>query len=256
MTDWIILGLAVLPVILLLVYTNRKDKFEKEPFWMLAKAFLFGCLSTIPALILEGVLQTIYSVISGNSQSTLLFSVYNGYVVAGLSEELCKMLMLALAVWKSRHFNEYFDGIVYAACVSLGFAAVENVLYVFSGDTMSDIIHTGILRAVLSVPAHFLFGVAMGYFFALAKFEPAKRGAHLRKAFFVPLLLHGTFDAIIFIYTLLAEDLPVVSLVLFALFIFFDIRLWKLGVRKMKYLQKRSEIQYWENYTSTEDENI
>ncbi len=255
MFDWIVLLLAVLPAILLVVYIYRKDKFEKEPFGMLLKAFFFGCLTTIPASLLEGVLQTVYAALLGNGGGLLGYSLYTGFVVAGFSEELFKLLFLAWAVWRSRHFTEYFDGIVYAASVSLGFACVENILYVFGGTTYSEMIHTGIVRAVLSVPAHFLFGVTMGYFFSMAKFEPAKRGQNLRKALFVPLALHGTFDALIFMYSELLNDVPVVGVALMVGFFAFDVWMWRFCVRKLRYMQMKSEVQYWEKNSFDETEN-
>ena len=235
-----ILFLAVFPVFLLSIYIYHKDKFEKEPFGMLVKVFLFGCLSTIPAVLLEAFLMS-FSNVFGNG--IVLGSAYHGFVVAGFSEELCKLLLLTFAVWRSRHFNEYFDGIVYAVYVSLGFACVENIMYIFQNDTMVEILYTGITRAVLSVPAHFLFGVAMGYYFALIKFEPEKKFSHIAKTLFVPLALHGTFDTLLFIYSSISNERPIIALALFGLFIFFDIKMWKLGKRKMRNMQMKSELQ-------------
>ena len=253
-TTLILSALAILPVVLLSIYVYRKDKFGKEPFGMLLKTFFFGCLSVIPAVILEGFLMGIHPATAANG-SVLSYSLYHGFVVAGFSEELSKLLLLALAVWRSRHFNEYFDGIVYAAFLSLGFAGVENFTYVFGQDDLYASLHTALLRAAVSVPGHFLFGVAMGYYFALAKFEPAKRMSHLAKALLVPLVLHGTFDALIFSYSLFSDDRPVLAIILFIAFIFFDIKIWKAGKRKLNKLQMKSEVQHWENYQYTEGDD-
>lgn len=253
-TALILSGLAILPVVLLSIYVYRKDKFGKEPFGMLLKTFVFGCLSVIPAIFLEAFLMGTYAA-SASDGSVLLYSLYHGFVVAGFSEELCKLLLLAIAVWRSRHFNEYFDGIVYAAFLSLGFAGVENFAYVFGQGDLTASMHTALLRAAVSVPGHFLFGVAMGYYFALAKFEPAKRMSYLAKALLAPIVLHGTFDALIFAYSLFSDEIPLLAIALFILFVFFDIKIWKAGKRKLNRLQMKSEVQHWENYRYSDEAN-
>lgn len=247
----ILIALAVLPVFILAFYVYRKDKFEKEPFPMLVKAFIFGGLSIIPAIILEIFLTSAYSSF-GVGLPGYVEGIYTGYIVAGCSEELCKLLLLWLAVWHSRHFNEYFDGIVYAAFVSLGFAGIENIGYVFDQGTYASAIATGTTRAIFSVPGHFLFGVVMGYYFALAKFQPERRFANLFKAFFFPMLLHGTYDALLMVSETFEADMIWITGPLFILFIYFDIKLWKIGVRRLRHLQDLSREQHpeWD-----EDEN-
>ena len=239
----ILLALAVLPVVVLAFYVYRQDRYEKEPMGMLVKAFLFGCLSVLPAVFLEQGLMTLYSNSGGASLPGALHGVYEGFVVAGCSEELSKLLLLTLAVWRSREFNEYFDGIVYAAFVSLGFAGLENIMYVFSQETVATAVATGSMRALLSVPGHFLFGVVMGYYFALAKFEPEHRSANLFKAFLYPMLLHGSFDALLMIPEGMGEGYEWLAGILFPLFIYFDIRLWKIGMRRLRHLQELSAQQ-------------
>lgn len=245
----ILLALAVFPALVLAIFIYRKDKFQKEPMRMLAKAFFFGCISALPAVFLESFFTSLYNGF-GSQLPSFFDGIYNGYVVAGNSEELSKLLLLSLAVWRSRHFDEYFDGIVYAAFVALGFASLENVLYVFAQDTFASALMTGSMRAVLSVPGHFLFGVAMGYFFALAKFQPEHRSRYLLLAYLVPMLLHGTFDALLMIPEAMGEDGAWLSGVLFPLFLFFDFRMWKVCMKKLRHLQELSEQQAYE----TEDE--
>ena len=236
----ILISLAILPVIVLAIFIYRKDKFEKEPLRMLAKAFFFGCLSVIPAILIEQALQLGFFFMGGEYMSGFETGIYNGFIVAGCSEELCKLALLALAVWKAPDFNEYFDGIVYATFVALGFAGIENLMYVFRQETFEVSLMTGGVRAILSVPGHFLFAVVMGYYFALAKFNPDKRRQNLFKAFFYPMLLHGTFDALLMIPEAMGEDGTWLSAVLFPVFIFFDVKLWKVAMRHLKGLQEMS----------------
>ena len=236
----ILISLAILPVIVLAIFIYRKDKFEKEPLRMLAKAFFFGCLSVIPAILIEQALALGFFYMGGEYVSGFVTGIYNGFIVAGCSEELCKLALLALAVWKAPDFNEYFDGIVYATFVALGFAGIENIMYVLNQSTFESAIMTGGVRAILSVPGHFLFAVVMGYYFALAKFNPEKRRQNLLKAFVYPMLLHGTFDALLMIPEAMGEDGTWLSAVLFLVFIFFDVKLWKVAMRHLKGLQEMS----------------
>ena len=232
-----LLALAVLPVLILAWVVYKQDKVEKEPFGKLLKAFLLGCLAVFPAMIGEGAL-TVFT-----PQVPVLRGAYTGFIVAGCCEEASKLLMLYWAVWKSREFNEYFDGIVYACFVSLGFACVENIGYVTMQETLSEAMSVGALRSVLSVPGHFLFGVMMGYYFALAKFTPSRRKHYMQMAFVVPMLWHGTFDSILMVAEDLEENLEIVGIVLFVVFVVFDIKMWKWGVRRIRRLQELSNEQ-------------
>lgn len=239
-----LLILAVLPVLVLSIFIYLKDKFQKEPIGMLLKAFFMGALSILPAIFLETFLSNFTPILPVSS------SIYTGFVVAGLSEELCKLIMLYWAVWKSPHFDEYFDGIVYATYVALGFACFENISYVFNQNTFDAAFATGSVRAIVSVPGHFLFGVVMGYYFALAKFQPSKKRTNLIKALFYPILLHGTFDALLMIPEGFNESIGLISSGLIIIFIWFDIRLWKIGSRRLKELQAMSQSQENAQYDS------
>ena len=235
---------AVLPVVVLLVFIYRKDTTNPEPLGKLLLTFFVGCLSVVPAAMLEGMIMPFAP---DPTTMPVLNGLFGGFCVAGSSEELCKLLLLLLVIWRSHHFDEYFDGIVYAAYLSLGFACVENISYVFSS---ADAVGTAMMRGVLAVPAHFLFAVAMGYYVSLAKFDPRHRRRHLWHAFLYPMALHGTYDALLMVSSNLSvgsgnEGLVsgVVCSVLFVLFIVFDVRLWKRGLKRIKMMQDRSHEQ-------------
>lgn len=184
--DLLILSLA--PVFIIAGYIYFRDKYEKEPLQLLLVALLAGALTVIPILFVESFLSSFTSSFYG-----LMAAAWKAFVVAAFTEELFKFLALYLLIWKSREFNDKFDGIVYAVFISLGFAAVENVLYVIEHGHF-----TGIMRALTAVPAHAIFGITMGFYFGMAKFYP-KRQEHLkRKALLIPILLHGIYDFILF----------------------------------------------------------
>lgn len=217
----LLLHLSILPVVLLLLYIYFQDKYEKEPFWLLLLAF-FGGMIAIPMDLF------LVALVDGIHYSESVF--HSAFIDAGFCEELCKFVVLFLIIWWNKNFNEHMDGIVYAAFVGLGFACVENVLYVFQGG-----IGTGIVRALLSVPGHFLFAVIMGYFLSLAKFDEKKRFGYLMASLFIPVLAHGLFDWMLMITDAIQ---PVISLVILVVFIVGDILLWRLCI---KYIRRHQE---------------
>jgi protease PrsW len=215
-----ILFISLAPVILILIYIYYRDKFEKEPMGLLMRALVAGAIITLPVIIVELGLSSIVSF-----ENKIAGAFYEGFIVAAFTEELFKYIAFVVIIWKNRNFNELFDGIIYAVYISLGFAAVENILYVFSHGG-----GVGILRAFTAVPAHALFGVTMGFYFGLAKFNEEKVTSYLWMAILIPILLHGLYD-----FFLMAEN-PYLLL----LFIPFIVYLWILGFRKMRKHSKNS----------------
>ncbi len=183
-----ILILSLAPVFIIGGYIYFRDKYEKEPLRLLLLALLAGALTVIPVFFVEQFLNGF-----GVFFPELLSAAWKAFAVAGFTEELFKFTALYLLIWKSPEFNEKFDGIVYAVFVSLGFAGVENILYVSQGG-----FSTGISRALTAVPAHAIFGVTMGFYFGMARFFEKEQKQLKRKALFYPVLLHGIYDFILF----------------------------------------------------------
>lgn len=233
--DIIVLALAVAPVVYLMRYIYNKDKYEKEPQGMLIKAFIFGIFAIPMDIIVVGIINSIWT-------GHMVF--YSAFWEAGIPEEFCKWSMFMLIIWRNRNFNEFFDGIVYASFISLGFACIENILYVFGAGSFFGSIGIGLTRALLSVPGHFLFGVLMGYYLALAKFDPKNRSKYLIYSLVVPMLAHGVFDYILMLSSSVDESVPFVGTILFVAFIYFDIKLWKVGVKKINEMQEASKNQH------------
>jgi len=188
----VLLFAAVLPSLLLMVYIYRKDKIEKEPANMIIKLAMFGALTVISAVILEiigsKILDNFY-----DSDETVYKLIEYFIIVAG-AEEGGKYFILKKKTWDSPEFNYSYDAVVYSVAVSLGFATVENILYVLSGG-----FGVAIVRAVLSVPGHVVFAVYMGYYYSRAK-KAAVNGrisadeSNRIMAYVVPVMLHGFYD--------------------------------------------------------------
>lgn len=221
MYSFIAIGSAVLPVIILLVYVYQRDHFEKEPIWLLALTFIGGMASVFFDLMIRDFFP---SSIEGPHY---LQALYDAGVQAGLCEEFSKFFFLFFITWWNRNFNEYFDGIVYAVFVSLGFAMVENIQYVMLYGTQ-----VLISRAALAVPGHFLDAVAMGYFYSLAKFFPKKRLQYFILTLLVPILLHTIYD---FLLVVQSSDMSDVVLIFINIaFYAFDILVWVYCIKKIK----------------------
>ena len=185
--------IALLPAVVLVVYIYRKDRTDKEPPALLAKLLGYGALSCLPAIVVELILSAVIERL--NVRNVCLGYFLEAFVVAGLTEETCKFLFLR-TTWRSPAFDYQFDAIVYAVMVALGFAAFENVKYVYSYGFA-----TGLVRAVTAVPGHAIFGVFMGYFYGYAKLSDywgrdEDRKAYLALSVVVPVLLHGAYDFI------------------------------------------------------------
>ena len=187
----ILFAAAVLPAIALLAYVYHKDKVEKEPIGLIVRLFVIGAVSGPIAAIIETVLFQVFEAAIPPG-GFLLFMEY--FVGVAMVEEGVKYLGLS-TTRKSREFNYVFDGVVYAVAVSLGFAALENVLYVFDGG-----MEVAVTRAIFSVPGHCADGVVMGCFYGLARQREVfgnKSGAktYYLLAFLLPVIEHGFYDA-------------------------------------------------------------
>ena len=187
-----VIALAVLPALILLFYTYQQDKMQREPAKMIVKGFLYGCLSvfcsfliSVPSMGLGLFPSEIHSV--GDAFRQAFFG-------AALPAETAKLFCLWLFLRSNRYFDERMDGIVYAVCVGMGFAAFENIEYLFAAGT--DWVTTGIGRSLTAIPGHFGFAVLMGYYFSLNRFDRYRAPGAALKMWLYPVLAHGIYDTV------------------------------------------------------------
>ncbi len=240
----VLLFLSVLPAALLIIFIYRQDKYQKEPFKSLFKAFFGGMLSVVFTIVTVRIIDYTIGLIPYLNQTVF----YDSFITAGIPEELCKFLVFMIFIWNDKNFDEYFDGIVYASFISLGFATVENIMYVMPGG-----IGTGIVRALISVPAHFLFGVILGYFLSLAKFNSGKKGRYIIIGLLIAMAAHGLFDWLLMFSDRMGGAL---SSFIYTFFIAGDVMLWRLGIRLIKKHQNNSLMQAQEVTTENEYDQI
>lgn len=215
--------LALLPAVLLLVYIYKKDKLDREPLSLIFKLVALGAAACIPASLLESGVDWLISLF--DIRNAYFSAFLQAFALAALCEESLKFIFLRVMTWKNPNFNYQFDAIVYAVTTSLGFAALENVLYVLRSGVV-----TGLVRAVASVPGHAFFGLFMGYFYGFAKLaesqgrETEKR-EYLALSLLVPILLHGIYDFIAF-----SEEISGLWIIAFLAFV---VVMYIVGVRRV-----------------------
>ncbi len=211
---------AVLPALLLMLYIYLQDAVEKEPLPLLLRLVGMGALAALAALLLEGLGQRLLGVLV--RPGTALHTLLTAFLVIAAVEEGAKLLFLCRRTWDEPNFNYRFDGVVYAVFVSLGFAAFENLRYIFAFG-----LGVALPRALLAVPGHMGFAVVMGYFYGRARLRE-NRGRSGRPslvmACLLPVVLHGVYDACCMLGTRLATLIFVVFVCALYLSVFYLIR--------------------------------
>lgn len=187
----IIIAAALLPAILFWGYIWKMDR-KKEPTSLLIKATCYGVLICLPVAMVESMIS---GVLFGEGGPTTLFgTTVDAFMVAAIPEEAFKLFALHRILKNNPYFDEHFDGIVYAVCVGLGFAGLENILYLF--DNADDWLSVAFLRSLMAVPGHYAFAVLMGYYYSVYHFVNRSRRTWAM-ILVAPVLAHGLYDALL-----------------------------------------------------------
>ena len=212
------LAAAVLPAMFLLRYIYRHDWVEKESGGLLLSLFLLGIVSALCASVLEGLLKGLLERVMPSGG--IMYTIILAFVVVAMVEEGAKFFFMKRHTWNHPEFNCRFDAIVYAVFVSLGFAAYENILYVFQYG-----LSTAALRAVTAIPAHMSFAVLCGVFYGRAR-RCAYYGKddlsqwNLEMAYVTAVVFHGVYDTCAMIGTKLSMLIFVVFVAVMFMLVF------------------------------------
>lgn len=190
-----LLALAIAPGLAIAIFIYWKDKYEKEPRKLMIISFVLGMVSVAPAIVLEEIGDSWLPLVD----STIRLFLFT-FVVVGGSEEFSKFFMLRIYPYRKPEFNEPFDGITYSVMVSMGFATLENIMYVSQYGA-----GTALIRMFTAVPAHATFGVIMGYYVGLAKFKNNSMLLQIQGLLFA-VILHGAYD-----FCLMANNIPLIA---------------------------------------------
>lgn len=227
---------SLLPVIILLVLIYNLEEVKKQPLWLLLVLFIGGILSWVLVRYVANLLgseiyksQTEVSVFLGN----IGFFLVSFSIIAAI-EELSKFIIMNIFCIKNKNFTNPYDGIMYATCISLGFAFVENIMYI-----MNYGMSVALSRALFSIPAHACFGIIMGYYLGLAQMCKKKDMTNdvLKLSYlgvFIPFIIHGLYDYLLnftgkYIYIIFI----IYVLLLYSLSIYLMIRLSKVDMKKI-----------------------
>lgn len=201
---------SLAPTLALMSFFYLKDKFEAEPLSNVLRAFIYGALLVFPLMFIQYAFNA-----EGVGQEPFIKSFF----LTGLLEEFFKWFVFIYTVYKYTKFDTVYDGIVYGVSISLGFATIENILYLFSYG-----VEYAFGRALFPVSSHALFGVMMGFYMGKAKLAKTTRRSSLFIGLALPVIAHGTYDFILatiqknWVYFLIP----------------FMILLWMYGMRKVK----------------------
>ena len=252
----ITIAVALIPAIALLIFIYLQDKYEKEPIGLLLLILFLGVVSCAPALLFEWLFSMAIDVTFGGAGTITYLAIYAFFGV-GIVEEFVKFLAAYIPTWRNRHFNYKFDGVVYCLFASMGFAALENALYLLSYSqdsfllvTTEETVRYGIERGLLAIPAHGMCAIFMGYYYGNAKYLKSygdRSGCRksLVRGFVIASSLHAFYDfclftgnkffTIIFYIFVIAADIFTVH------------RIIKARKEDQKMYEKPKYRQYWVN---------
>ena len=213
---------AIGPALFLMRYIYRNDRVEKEPVSLLISLIFMGILAALVSGPLEAVSQAVLPIFFDPQGP--YYAVWLAFLGVALIEEGAKYFFLYRRTWRSPNFNCMFGGIVYSAFVSLGFAAFENILYVFEYG-----LSVALPRAILAIPGHLGFSVFMGVFYGRAKAQarwdsPARSRKSRRIGVGIAVVLHGVYDACCMMSTALSTAIFVVFVIAMYLIVIRTIR--------------------------------
>jgi len=168
------------------MYFRQKERHQPKSFTNLLRVFCWGCACTIPAALIGQVTG------AGLIQPTTAMAAGASFLMVAPVEEFAKLLAVWISVYRSQDFREPIDGIIYSATAALGFACIENVIYLaLMGPEVL------VRRAAYATPAHVMFSCMWGYSMGLARFKRDGELATILQGFAVSTVLHGAYDFVV-----------------------------------------------------------
>lgn len=187
-------GAGLLPALIWLWFWLKEDRRHPEPRSLLAIVFVLGALAVIPAYLIE---RRLYQYIAFDlNDKTWLFI---GVLVWAAVEEILKLLMVYFAAFHNRDYDEPVDTMVYMITGAIGFAALENILFIWSSIQESNIglalFLTGNFRFLGATLVHIVSSAALGGMLGLAFYRnKINKLAHLFWGLTLATVLHAIFN--------------------------------------------------------------
>lgn len=194
---------GALPAIAAMLYFDWLDRKRPEPWGLRYLVSFVGMLTVVPTILLALILELLVGD-AVPATGTYEHAAYMSFGIAAGIEEACKISAIFAVVWFTRSFDERMDGLVYGARAGLGFALVENCLYIWQAAIEGQVVMVWILRALLAVPGHAMWSGMMGYYAARRRFD--HDGPGLLGGYLIAVALHGVYDFAIFVQEPLRAD--------------------------------------------------
>ncbi len=192
--------LSVLPSIVWLIFFLREDR-QPEPKSVILRVFIIGMLLTIPVIALSLVMSL---ALREMGVPVPLITFIGIVFIAAILEELGKYLVVRRSVMESSAVDEPSDLMIYAITAALGFAAMENLFFLFPGREslfvetpaffVQDLVAGSLIRFVSGTFLHALASGIMGYFLALSIMMTKYRRRLLWTGLLIAILLHGSYN--------------------------------------------------------------
>ncbi len=186
--DIFLIALALLPSLLWMYWIWKRDKYQREPLGLVLGLLIGGGLISVVGTLVA--VSAYESLVPAEEAAPVL----NQLLTAALPEELFKLLPVLIFAWRSRHWDEPFDGIVYAGATALGFNLIETAGYMFGEEDFGGSLFQGLVRGTLG--GHMVYGIIMGFFLSRARFSRGgARWRNLLYAWLVPAAMHTAWNA-------------------------------------------------------------
>lgn len=191
-----LLLLAAVPPLAFLAWVYYLDEKEKEPKGLIIALFIMGVVSVLPIAFAE-LIVGLFNFFPADSVS---YAFVENFMNVAVCEEVSKFLCMFALTWKNKNFNYKYDAIVYAVAVSIGFATMENILYVFAWQIEDGSgLSVAITRMLLSIPGHLVFAICMGLFYGRMKMATNDLDKTRKIIFCVlsllcPIIMHGFYN--------------------------------------------------------------
>ena len=198
LNDIILIIVSILPAIIIGFYAYKIDK-RKEPIPLLLLMFFMGVTSSIAVLGISTVLEFINPAFAKSTDSMNFLELFvKVFFEIAFVEEICKWTVIYLLGYKNKEYDESYDIIVYAIFVALGFASLENLIYVLNANS----VHLAFQRGLFAIPGHVAYGIFMSYYLTVAKIHNVRRDnlefMALVKSILIPVIIHGIYDFCVF----------------------------------------------------------
>jgi RsiW-degrading membrane proteinase PrsW (M82 family) len=235
---------GILPSLIWLSYYLTKD-LHPEPKRMILKIFFWGALITLPVFFVQiGLTYLLNKINLSSSMGSMTYSVIYWFLIIAFSEEFFKYLVVKAKVVNSPHLDEPIDVMLYMIVAALGFAAIENVLYLFApvgqlsfSQLLDRTMIIDLVRFIGATFLHTLCSGVIGYLLAMSFYETKRRHLYVALGVIAAVGLHGLYDfSIMTLGGYIKFAIPVIIIITLAFLVFS-------GFEKLKKMKGICKIQ-------------